>query len=429
MNTHVPPPKDAKGQPGKPRAGDAQPGTPAFKSKPAHPLAGPRTSWTWQGLVIAGVIVIAGLGAYLWWPASSDSKVGYSLAKASYADVVVGVHAPAIIEARGTIDIVAQTGGRIQSIAVKSGDHVSKGQILARLTSESAREELIGAQTELASRRADLARAEADAGEARAAAARLRDAMKPGAFEGAEARMARAAATAEESRALLKSGETNFAEARAAVASLEVRAPFDGLVLKLDLDAGQRTITRGQPILTMVRDLSQLNLRAAFSENALGMLRTGERAEFTTPAFPRRSFPAMLTALELWPKRQTVENKEVVTYPATLTAVNPGEALRPGMSAEVSIVTAEAKNVLVVPNTALAFTPLPKVESRFPPLRPSRTGPRIGRVWVMQSDVIKPRDVALGLSDGRMTQVVSGPLRAGDIVITGALVATDNSSS
>ena len=162
----------------------------------------------------------------------------------------------------------------------------------------------------------------------------------------------------------------------------------------------------------------ELKLVADIPESQLGAAHVGEHAQFTVPAFPRRVFPAILTALDLWPKKETKDGKEIIAYPATLSAGNPDGALRPGMSANVELIVARAPNVLVVPNQALNFSPPRDIEAKYPKPKISDSGPRIGRVWVLNGDNPEPRDVTLGLTDGRVTQIAAGPLRAGEKVIT-----------
>ena len=119
----------------------------------------------------------------------------------------------------------------------------------------------------------------------------------------------------------------------------------------------------------------------------------------------------------------------MVSYSGTLAAANPDGVLRPGMSANVAIIVSEAKNVLTVPNAALAFTP-PKVEAKFPPPpKISPEGAHLARVWVMVDNKPEPRDITVGLSDGRIAQVVSGPLRAGDAVIVNSFVEARGSKA
>jgi HlyD family secretion protein len=365
----------------------------------------------------------------LWSPwGASEANVAYRFTIAGYGNVAVKVTSTAILEPRDAVEVVAQAGGRVESVLVKSGDRVEKGQPLVHLVSESARNDLIAAQTELASRQSDLARSEADLKEARATVLRLRNDPKPGAIDAAEARLARVGANLDQSRSLLRVGEASVAAARAAIDSLDIHAPTDGVVLKTNVTPQQRdvrAVTRGQSVVTMAGDLSQLNLRTDFPESALGFLRPGARADFTAPAFPRRIFEARLTALEIWPKRESRDGKQLVTYGGILTASNPDGVLRPGMSANVAVIVGEAKNVLLAPNSALAFVPPRKVEAAFAPVKPANapSGARLGRVWVLEGTSPEPRDVTLGLSDGRVTQITGGSLRAGEKIIVSALIA------
>jgi HlyD family secretion protein len=416
-------------QPEKPQPadGDGQPKTSKPPAEETTPLS--RAFWTRPRLGIAGVIAMAVLGAVLWPWGGSEPKIAYSFTKVAYGNVTLRVSSVATLEPRDAVDVVAQIGGRVDTLPVKSGDRVAKGQPLAHLISESALDELVATQAELAARQADLARAEADVMEARAAVLRARNDTKSGAIDSAEARFARAEANANESHALLRAGEVSLVAARAAVENLDIRAPFDGIVLKTNLNPQRdvRAVTRGQSVITMAGDLSQLNLRADFPESALGTLHLGARAEFTAPAFPQQRFAATLTGIDAWPKRESRDGRQIVIYTGTLTGDNPNGVLRPGMSANVAVIVAEARNVLVVPNTALTFVPPLKIEAQFPPPKAS-SGARIGRVWVLAGGSPEPRDVSLGLSDARVTQVVAGSLRAGENVITSALIAAGTRS-
>ncbi len=410
-----------------PRPEDAQPITSAGGSETASETANPmarKRVLKGKHVIIGAVLAAVVIGAVIWWRgASAEPKIGYSYTPATIRSVTVGVSAPAIIEARDTVNVVAPAGGRIDKLAVRSGDRIVKGQRLVLIVSDSAKQELTAAQTEWAARAADLARAEADLTEARNAVIRARSDGKAGAAQDAEARQQRAAATADEARAQLRAGDAELADARTRLMSTDVRAPFDAVVLKTDLDEDAHSVTRGAPLVTLVRDLSQVTLTAQFAETGLARIHSGERAEFTTPAFPQRKFDAKLDGLDLWPSQEAADGKRNVTYSARFAAANPGELLRPGMNASVTVITAEAPNALTVPDTALSFTPPPKIEKRFASARSSTPGHPMGRVWVLVMNQPEPRDIEIGLSDGRYTQVVAGSLRAGEKVITGALIA------
>jgi HlyD family secretion protein len=458
MNTHVPPPAEDEAKSRRPRAsGEAalkerperapaetkepKPSEPeqrqAGKPGPGDPgqaAAAPADEkvrspaygfWARRGFAGTAVAIAVVVGLLLWRPwTSHEPKITYTIAKATYGTVTVRVGSTAVLEPRNSVEVTAQTGGRLERLLVKSGDEVAKGQILAQLVSDSAQEDVIAAETEFAARGSNVARSEADVAEARAAVLRARADAKPGAVDTAQARLARASANLAEARALLGAGQENLMAARANVQNLAVRAPIDGIVLKTDANAPQnaRAVARGQSLVTLAAGLTQMKLSADFPESALGRLHVGDRATFTVPAFPGRSFAATLSVLDVWPRRESRDGRIAVTYGGELTAENPAKLLRPGMTATVAVVVAEAKNVLIVPNAALSFVPAPKIEAAFAPPK-AAAGTRPGRVWVLRSDSLEPRDVSLGLSDGRVTQIAGGPLRADETVVTGSLIA------
>jgi multidrug efflux pump subunit AcrA (membrane-fusion protein) len=124
------------------------------------------------------------------------------------------------------------------------------------------------------------------------------------------------------------------------------------------------------------------------------------------------------TALDLSPKKETIDGKAIISYPATISANNPDGALRPGMSANAMVIIAQARNALVVPNQALTFSPPPDIEAKYPkPKMSVAAGQQPGRVWVLNGEDPEPRDITLGLTDGRITQIAAGSLRAGEKII------------
>ncbi len=456
MNKHVPQPPDdpnaavaeaperaEKPQQAKPLAQPApSPGQPPENPEPDEPCGKPRDKEkksvlrTPEFRTIAGIggAFLAVIGAIVWWSWSpGEAKIAYMAQKARYDSIVVAVRANGILSPRDTIDVAAPEGGRVEFAAVRSGERVEKGQVLVQLASDSVREELAYAETERASRAADMARADADVAEDRAEVARERPSVPAGGASAAQARLSRALAGANEARALLRDTDGEIAALRARRDSLAVRAPVGGIVLKNNLDTDDlprlRTVPRGETLFTMATDLSQLSLKAAFPESEIGRLHAGERAEFRVPAFANRIFAATLAAIEAWPKIGNKDGRRETLYAVMLSAPNEDGALRAGMNAEVSVVTAEARNVLVVPNAALVVHPPADVESRYPAPKVLPGAPRSYRVWVLADGAPEPRDIVPGLSDGRVTQVVSGDLRAGDSVIVDSSIRQSGKAS
>ena len=144
------------------------------------------------------------------------------------------------------------------------------------------------------------------------------------------------------------------------------------------------------------------------------MVHEGQHASFTVDAFPQRRFDADLVALHNAP--ETVNG--VVTFPGVLAVDNNQRILRPGLTATVIILVADIKDALLVPNGALRFTPDDEIASQAPPLPDSENAERIGRVWVLEGSRPVPRDLSVGRTDGRFTEVLSGDLAPGMRVIT-----------
>jgi HlyD family secretion protein len=191
-----------------------------------------------------------------------------------------------------------------------------------------------------------------------------------------------------------------------------IRSPIDGVVLDRKVEPGQTVAAQFQtPVLfTLASDLSRMQLQVDIDEADIGVVREGQAATFTVDAYPQRRFDAKLISLRSAPK--TVNG--VVTYQGVLEVDNGENLLRPGLTATVDILVAEAKDALLVPNGALRFTP-PRAP---PPQVAARNGEIAGRVWVLQDGKPASRDLKLGRTDGTRTEVLAGDLKPGEAVIT-----------
>jgi HlyD family secretion protein len=191
-------------------------------------------------------------------------------------------------------------------------------------------------------------------------------------------------------------------------------------------------------LFTVARDLTQLTLYVDIDEADIGKLREGQDASFTVGAWPTRKFVSKVISVHNLP----TAGQTVVTYQAVLSVDNKDLLLRPGMTATASIVTSDRPEVLTVPDAALRYTPpaAPKdkpTASPFMPMTPPRMGgqrrpggasgapkgdaaagaARSG-LWVLENGVPKRVMVQTGGSDGQNTEIVSGPVSAGTVVIT-----------
>jgi HlyD family secretion protein len=224
-------------------------------------------------------------------------------------------------------------------------------------------------------------------------------------------------------RASLATDETNRAKA-------SIRSPTDGMVLTRSVDPGNAVAASLQAVtlFTVAEDLRQMRLQVNVDEADVGRVKVGQPASFTVSAFPSRRFPAKITRVAFG---STITDN-VVTYQTLLDVQNEDLSLRPGMTATSTITAVERKNVLLVPNTALRFTPqttatpqgnggiMASVLPRMPRsgARKSATGGTAKQVWVLRDGAPVAVSVTPGISDGRMTEITGGELQEGMAVIT-----------
>jgi HlyD family secretion protein len=218
-------------------------------------------------------------------------------------------------------------------------------------------------------------------------------------------------------------------------------APSDGFVLTRSVDPGNAVAASLQAVtlFTVAEDLTQLRLWVYVDEADVGAVKVGQTASFTVSAYPSRQFPARITRVGYG---STITDN-VVTYLTYLDVDNTDLSLRPGMTATATITATQRNDVLVVPNSALRFTPTSAASAASAPKsgvmasltprmpggnrRPAAAGASTAmarQVWVLPADgtgAAAPVSVAVtpGISDGRMTEITGGDLKAGMLVITG----------
>ena len=260
-----------------------------------------------------------------------------------------------------------------------------------------------------------------------------------------EATTARAAAALRLAQANVVSAGAQLSSNRTQVAKAVIRAPVTGVVLKRTVDTGQTVqASFNTPSLFIIaEDLTHMKLEVSVDEADVGQVHAGLPAAFTVDAYPGRTFPATILRVNLGAKNlvgsssstaATASASNVVSYLANLSVANADLTLRPGMTATATIRTAGARDVLLVPNAALRFTPPVDAgakPSTFSLRPPDGRGARkvqergIGSgshqiVYVLQADnTLKSYAVVTGQTDGRNTAVAGSGLTSGMAVVTG----------
>lgn len=357
--------------------------------------------------------------------------------------LLVTASASGTLQPTKSVDVGSELSGTLAAVLAQENDVVKKGQLLAQLDTAKLKDAVAKSQAAVAAADASVAQAQATVAEARAALSRMRRVAELSGgkvparseLDTAEATLARAIASEAsahadvvQARATLKTDETNLGKAT-------IRSPVDGVVLTRKVEPGQTVAAQmTTPVLfALAEDLAKMELQVKVDEADVGNVKPGQRATFTVSAWPGRKFPATIQRVGLG--STTTDN--VVTYKTILQVNNDDLALRPGMTATASIVTAERENALLVPNAALRFTPPGAAgsgkapERSFlsrlmpgPPPMPAKQKPAAVpnggevRVWILGDNGPQAVPIKVGVSNGRQTEVLGGELAVDAQVLT-----------
>ncbi|MEB3223157.1 MAG: efflux RND transporter periplasmic adaptor subunit [Candidatus Sericytochromatia bacterium] len=379
--------------------------------------------WVWIGALSLG---LAG-GAGLWWArAGGEPQPAYTTAVADRGILEAKVSAAGTVSALVTVQVGSQVSGRIADMLVDFNDTVRKGQVLARLDPRLFEAELARAVASEVSARSALERARIDAEQATRQLARSQTLWGRRLIARADLDAAQASADAtraqvEAARAQVAQAGAQAAQARLNLAYTTIASPIEGTVIARSVDVGQTVAASLQAptLFQIAQDLRKAQVLAAISEADVGKIRAGMPAQFTVAAYPGEPFLGKVRQV----RNAARTEQNVVTYDAVIDVDNAALKLRPGMTANVAFTWASRPAALRVPNAALRFTPAG--EGRGEGAAGSRRqklseDPTRRRVWVLRGGEPAAVPVQTGITDGSLTEIVSGELQAGEAVITEA---------
>jgi HlyD family secretion protein len=403
-----------------------------------------RIWWRRPTVWAAAALLLVATGGALYWQASSKSKAApvYVTEAAERGKLTLSVNANGTLQPTRSVNIGSELSGTVKRVLVDVNDQVKKGQILVELDTSKLQDQVARSRAALNSAVAQVAQAVATVKEAQGNLARLEEVSRlSGGKVPSKAELDTARATLERAQADETSARATVVSAQATISTDEtnltrgsIRSPIDGVVLTRSVDPGNAVAASLQAVtlFTVAEDLSQLKLQVNVDEADVGSVQVGQKASFTVSAYPSRKYPATITRVAYG--STTTDN--VVTYVTYLEVDNKDLSLRPGMTAASTITSTERTDALLVPNTALRFTPASTtaaaassgggiVSSLMPRMpgggaRKSATnGAAASRqIWVLRDGAPVAISVTTGISDGRMTEITAGDLQAGMLVIT-----------
>jgi HlyD family secretion protein len=310
----------------------------------------------WAVAAAAVLVLAATFGAMH----ARQRPVRYVSAPVTRGDVVEVVGATGTLQAVTTVQVGSQVSGTIQNLYADFNSVVHKGQVIARLD-PSAFEARVGqARANLISARANVERAKATVEDTRQKYERAKQLaaeklLPQSDLETAKANYEGAVAQVKAAEAAVSQAVAGLNQAQVDLDHTVITAPIDGVVIGRNVDVGQTVAASfTAPVLfTIANDLSRMQVNASVDEADIGRVQPGQEVTFRVDAFPEQTFEGRVEQVRLQPT--TVQN--VVTYNAIISVDNPGQKLKPGMTATVSIIVRRANNVLRIPATALRFRP------------------------------------------------------------------------
>ncbi|MCX7817100.1 MAG: efflux RND transporter periplasmic adaptor subunit [Syntrophales bacterium] len=349
--------------------------------------------------------------------------------KVARGDIQSVITATGKVDAVTTVIVGAQLSGMIKELHVDYNSKVKKGQLLARIDPALYEAQVEQARANLLLAKANLEKAEAQARDAQRTLSRYEKLIEKNFIsrseldtamtnlETAEAQVKAAKAQYEQAKASLKTAETNLRYT-------QIRSPVDGIVISRNVDVGQTVTASLQTptLFSIAQDLTKMQVVASVAEADIGRVKTGQPVQFTVDAYPDHVFEGKVHEVRNAP----INVQNVVTYEVIARVENSDLKLKPGMTANVSIITNAKKNVPKVPNTALRFRMPDEIRKKLRKTNyesEKRTG-----VWILTPSGPKRVAVKTGISDMNYTEVLSGELKEGDEVIVDVLVKKKDSA-
>ena len=336
--------------------------------------------------------------------------VTFDTAKVELANIKNSVTATGSVEPVTSVTVGTQVSGIISRLYVDYNTVVKKGQIIAELDKTNLISELNTAKANLSSAQSSLNYESANY--KRYATLFKKGLVSADEYESANLNFEKAKDQVAQSREMVQKAQTNLSYAI-------ITSPIDGVVISKSVEEGQTVAASyaTPELFTIAKDLKDMQVVANVDEADIGDVKEGERVSFTVDAYPNDTFEGVVKQV----RQEATTTNNVVTYEVVISAPNSELKLKPGLTANVTIYTAERQNVLCVSTKALRFTPTQDLIK----------GCKIvdckgkNKVWTREGNTFKAHAVQIGMSDGIHTEILSG-VSKGLEIITDAKAANGN---
>ena len=361
--------------------------------------------YIYSSAAIIALIIIGGIGF------SGAKQVKYKTKAIERCTITEVVEASGTINPVNTVSVGSTVSGLIKEIYVDYNDVVKKGQILAQIDPANFEATVQQNQAQINNARANLAKLQAIANYDQKQYVRYKNLYsknfvakseldeKLSTYQSDLAQINAAKAQISQYQATLKTALTNLGYTK-------IIAPVDGTVISREIDLGSPVAASFQApeLFTIAQDLTKMQIEVSVSEGDIGRVEEGQDVTYTLDGYPDSTFTGKVTQVRLSPTTES----NVVTYTVIVDVNNEDLKLKPGMTANVSIITDKSENVLCVPNMALKFTP-------------DINGPKYKNqgIWILEKGKPKRVEIETGAYNDSSTEIISDKIQEGtDVIIS-----------
>ena len=367
-----------------------------------------KVSKVWIG---AGALLVVAVAIWLLSGSEKREEIAFETAKVAPANIQNSITATGTIEPVTSVTVGTQVSGIVNKLYVDYNSVVKKGQVIAELDKTNLISELKTAKANLTSAQSTLNYQTENF--KRYAALYKKGLVSADDYENAQLTYKQAKEQVASAQETVRKAQTNMGYAT-------ITSPIDGIVLSKSVEEGQTVAASFSTpeLFTIAKDLTNMQVVADIDEADIGDVADGERVTFTVDAYPDDLFKGVVKQV----RQEATTTNNVVTYEVVISAPNTDLKLKPGLTANVTIYTAERKGVLSVPSKALRFTPTKETVGNKKIVDTEAKN----KVWTLENNnTLKAHAVNIGMTDGTHTQILSG-ISQGKEVITAIKIASDN---
>ena len=352
---------------------------------------------------IAATVIIVAVAAWMLSGKQKDVQIQFKTEKAAKANIQNSVTATGTIEPVTSVTVGTQVSGIVSKLFVDYNSVVKKGQVIAELDKTNLISELNTSKANLASAQSSL-KYETDNYN------RYKTLFDKGLVSADEYETAKL--SYDKAKQTVATAKESVAKAQTNLGYATITSPIDGVVLSKSVEEGQTVAASFSTpeLFNIAQNLTAIRVIAEVDEPDIGEVKEGARVTFTVDAYPNDTFEGKVTQV----RQEATTTNNVVTYEVVISAPNNDLKLKPGLTANVTIFTAEKQGVLCVPSKALRFTPTPETVGN---MKIQDTNGK-NKVWTKEGNTLKAHNLQIGMSDGINTEVLSG-ISEGTVIVTG----------